>query len=57
MQNIAKAGKGYTLPFARRAAAFTLQFMEDAFHPHQLYKLFYADNQPAEFLTFNNLST
>ncbi|PWK69258.1 hypothetical protein LX99_04757 [Mucilaginibacter oryzae] len=57
MQNIAKAGKGYALPFARQAAPFTLQIIEDAFHPQQLYKLFYADNQPAEFSPFNNLST
>lgn len=57
MQNIAKAGKGYALPFARQAAPFTLQITEDAFHPQQLYKLFYADNQPAEFSPFNNLST
>ena len=57
MQNIAKAGKGYTLPFARQAAPFTLQIIEDAYHPQQLYSPFYADNQPAEFSTFNNLAT
>ena len=57
MQNIAKAGKGYTLPFARQAAPFTLQIIEDAFHQQQLYRPFYTANQSAEFLPFNNLAT
>ena len=57
MQNIAKAGKGYTLPFARQAAPFTLQIIEDAYHPQQLYRPFYTANQSAELLTFNNLAT
>jgi hypothetical protein len=58
MQNIANAGIGYALPFLLHAAAFTLQIMEDAFHPQQLYGPFYAvTDQSSGFSRFKNLST
>jgi hypothetical protein len=58
MQNIAKAGKGYALPFARKAASFTLQIIEDAFHPQQLYRPFNTlADQSSGFSSFKNLST
>lgn len=58
MQNIAKAGKGYALPFPRPAASFTLQIIEDAFRPQQLYLPFYTViEQSSGFSSFKNLST
>jgi hypothetical protein len=57
MQNIAKAGMGYVLPFPQPAASFTLQIIEDAFHPQQLYRPFYAvADQSSVFSSFKNLS-
>lgn len=58
MQNIANAGIGYALPFPLQAASFTLQIIEDAFHPQQLYKPFMAvADQWSGFSSFKNLST
>jgi hypothetical protein len=58
MQNIAKAGIGYAWPFPLLAAVFTLQIIEDAFHPQQLYSPFYAvSDQSSGFSRFKNLST
>jgi hypothetical protein len=58
MQNIAKAGIGYALPFPLHAAVFTLQIIEDAFHPQQLYSPFYAvADQSSGFLRFKKPST
>lgn len=58
MQNIANAGIGYTLPFPLHAAAFTLQIIEDAFHPQPLYKPFNAAiNQSSGFSSFKKPST
>jgi hypothetical protein len=58
MQNIANAGIGYALPFPLHAAVFTLQIIEDAFHPQQLYRPFNtAANQWSGFSSFKNLST
>ena len=58
MQNIAKARIGYALPFPLHAAVFTLQIIEDIFHPQQLYSPFYAvTDQSSGFSSFKNLST
>jgi len=58
MQNIAIAGVGYALPFPLHTAAFTLQIIEDAFHPQQLYKPFNTvTDQLSGFSSFKNLST
>jgi len=58
MQNIANAGIGYALPFPLQAASFTLQIIEDAFHPQQLYRPFNAAiDQSSGFSSFKNLST
>lgn len=58
MQNIANAGIGYALPFPLHAAVFTLQIIEDAFHPQQLYRPFNAvTDQSSVFSSFKNLST
>lgn len=58
MQNIANAGIGYALPFPLHAASFTLQIIEDAFHPQQLYRPFNAvTDQSSGFSPFKNLST
>ncbi|WP_183556769.1 hypothetical protein [Mucilaginibacter sp. SP1R1] len=39
MQNIAKVRKGYVLPMSRLVLSYTLQIIEDAFHPQPLYGL------------------
>ncbi|UOE46677.1 hypothetical protein MTO98_19930 [Mucilaginibacter sp. SMC90] len=58
MQNIANEAKGHVLPFTLPAALFTLQIIEDAFHPQQLYPLFYGYADPLSgFSSFKNLST
>lgn len=58
MQNIANTGVGYALSFPLHAAAFTLQIIEDAFHPQQLYRPFNAAiDQSSVFSSFKNLST
>lgn len=58
MQNIANAGVGYALPFPLRAASFTLQIIEDAFHPQQLYNPFNTvTDQSSGFSSSKNLST
>lgn len=58
MQNIANAGIGYALPFPLHAASFTLQIIEDAFHPQQLYRPFNAViDQLSGFSSLKNLST
>jgi hypothetical protein len=58
MQNIANAGVGYALPSPLHAASFTLQIIEDAFHPQQLYMSFNTvTDQLSGFSSFKNLST
>jgi len=58
MQNIANAGVGYALPSPLHAASFTLQIIEDAFHPQQLFRPFNAViGQLSGFSSFKNLST
>jgi len=58
MQNIAKAVIGHALPFPLHAVVFTLQIIEDALHPQQLYGSLYAvTDQSSGFSHLKNLST
>jgi len=58
MQNIANEARGYVLPFTLPVASFTLQIIEDAFHPQQLYMPFNAAaDQSSGFSSLKNLST
>jgi len=56
MQNIAKAGKGYALPFFRPAASFMLQVVDAVFRQQYSYTPFYAVIQSSVFSSLKNLS-
>jgi len=57
MQNIAKAGKGYALPFSRPAASFMLQVVDGVFRQQYSYTPLYAVIQSSGFSSLKNLST